>query len=108
TSRRAFLRQTGSCAAHIALAGAVLPPSVRAAWASRPLGRVVAVEPFGRLESVAPGVWALISTPFSGDRTTLSNGGLIAGSNGVLAIEGFMMPAGAKWLADQAVALTGM
>ncbi|MBX3146458.1 MAG: MBL fold metallo-hydrolase [Gemmatimonadales bacterium] len=108
SSRRAFLHGTCSCAAHIALAGALLPPLARSAWAARPGGRVVAAEPFGRLESVAPGVWALISTPLTGDRTTLSNGGLIAGTNGVLAIEGFMMPAGARWLADQAVALTGM
>ncbi len=108
TSRREFLRHTGSCAAHLAFAATLLPPAARATWARRPAGPVVAQEPFGRLEAVAPGVWALISTPLSGDRTTLSNGGLIAGRNGVLAVEGFMMPAGAKWLADQAVALTGM
>jgi nicotinamidase-related amidase len=47
---------------------------------------------------VADNVWALISTPLSGDRTTLSNGGIIAGRNAVLAIEGFNQPAGAAWL----------
>jgi hypothetical protein len=31
-----------------------------------------------------------------GDRTTLCNGGLVAGRDGVLAIEGFMQPAGAR------------
>jgi glyoxylase-like metal-dependent hydrolase (beta-lactamase superfamily II) len=67
----------------------------------------VAREPFGSLEKVADGVWALISTPLNGDRTTISNGGIIAGRNGVLAIEGFNDPKGALWLADQARTLTG-
>jgi len=67
----------------------------------------VAQEKFGRLESVAPGIWALISTPLNGDRTTVCNGGLVAGRSGVLAIEGFMQPAGATWLAEQSKKLTG-
>ena len=58
-------------------------------WARRPLGAVVAREPFGNLEKVADGVWALISTPLGGNNTTVSNGGIIAGKSGVLAIEGF-------------------
>src|SRR5262249_18757828 len=56
---------------------------------------------------VSGGVWALISTPLSGDRTTLSNGGIIAGRNVVLAIEGFQQPQGAAWLAGKAKELTG-
>jgi len=64
-------------------------------------------EPFGNLEKVADGVWALISTPLSGDSTTVSNGGIIAGRSGVLVIEGFNRPAGATWLAGQARELTG-
>ncbi|MDB4891375.1 MAG: beta-lactamase domain protein, partial [Gemmatimonadetes bacterium] len=64
-------------------------------------------EPFGALEKVADGVWALVSTPLGGDRTTLSNGGIIAGRNGVLAIEGFNQVQGAEWLASQAMQLTG-
>lgn len=106
-SRRAFLAQTGSCAAHIALAAAMSPAAVRALWAAIPGGPVVAQEPFGRLEKIAEGVWSLISTPLTGDRTTLSNGGLIAGRNGVLAIEGFFQPAGARWLAEKSRELTG-
>ena len=67
----------------------------------------MAHEPFGSLEKVADGVWALVSTPLSGDRTTLSNGGIIAGSSAILAIEGFNQPQGAMWLASKARELTG-
>jgi glyoxylase-like metal-dependent hydrolase (beta-lactamase superfamily II) len=106
-SRRDFVAQAGSCAAHIALAAAVTPSALRAAWANSPIGQIVASEPFGSLEKVADGIWALISTPLGGDRTTLSNGGLIAGRSGVLAIEGFNQPGGAVWLTRQARELTG-
>src|SRR4051812_10038861 len=106
-SRREFLTRSGSCAAHLALAGAVAPRALRDLWARAPLGPIVAREPFGNLEKVADGVWALISTPLNGDSTTVSNGGIIAGRNGVLAIEGFNRPAGAQWLAGQARELTG-
>jgi len=105
-SRREFLARSGSCAAHLALAAAVAPDALRAAWARTPLGPVVAREPFGNLEQVADGIWALVSTPLGGDRTTLSNGGIIAGRNGVLAVEGFNQPAGARWLAAKARELT--
>jgi glyoxylase-like metal-dependent hydrolase (beta-lactamase superfamily II) len=106
-SRRDFLRTTGTCAAHLALAGSLLPAALRARWTWSPLGSTVAREPFGSLERVADGVWALISTPLNGDRTTIANGGLIAGRNAVLAIEGFNQPAGAQWLATKARELTG-
>ncbi len=106
-TRRAFLLQSGSCAAHLALAASTLPPSLRIRWPRRPLGHVVALEPFGRLEEIGPNVWALVSTPLGGDMTTLSNGAIVAGRSGVLAIEGFFRPAGAKWLAEQARELTG-
>jgi glyoxylase-like metal-dependent hydrolase (beta-lactamase superfamily II) len=107
TSRRDFLIRSGSCAAHVALAGALMPNVLRAAWARSPVGDVVHREPFGSLERLAEGVWALVSTPLSGDRTTLSNGGLIAGQDGVLAIEGFNLPQGALWLANKSRELTG-
>lgn len=105
-TRRDFLAHSGSCAAHLALAAAWMPAAART-WATTSVGEVVAREPFGNLEKVADGVWALVSTPLSGDRTTLSNGGLIAGRSGVLAIEGFQTPAGAAWLATKARELTG-
>src|SRR5580765_2546201 len=106
-NRRTFLTESGSCAAHLALAASVMPHAARALWANRPLGTIVAREPFGNLEKIADGVWAMISTPLNGDRTTLSNGGIIAGRNAVLAIEGFNQPAGAQWLAGKARELTG-
>lgn len=102
-NRREFV----SCAAHLALAAAASPRALRAAWARAPLGRVVAREPFGALERVADGVWALVSTPLTGDRTTLSNGGIVAGRDAVLAVEGFNQPRGAGWLAERARELTG-
>lgn len=104
--RREFLAFSGSCAAHLALVSRFMPPDMRRAWAG-PRGGVVAREPFGNLEKVADGVWALISTPLTGSRTTVSNGGIIAGRNAVLAIEGFQTPDGAKWLATKAKELTG-
>lgn len=82
-------------------------PGAARTWATTPFGVVAAREPFGALEKVADGVWALVSTPLSGDRTTLSNGGIIAGRNGVLAIEGFQTANGAAWLAGKARELTG-
>lgn len=105
--RREFLAQSGSCAAHLALAAIAMPLSARLAWARGPLGSVVAREPFGNLEKIADGVWALVSNPLGGDRTTLSNGGIIVGRNAVLAVEGFNQPAGARWMAGKAKELTG-
>ncbi|HEY6828150.1 MAG TPA: MBL fold metallo-hydrolase [Gemmatimonadaceae bacterium] len=105
-SRRAFLQQSGSCAAHLALAAPFMPQLARRLWESN-LGTVIAREPFGNLEKISDGVWALVSTPLNNDRTTVSNGGIIAGRNAVLAIEGFNQPEGAGWLADKARELTG-
>ncbi len=84
-----------------------MPLTARMAWARSADGVVVAREPFGALEKVADGVWALVSTPLGGDRTTLSNGGIIAGRSDVLAIEGFNQVQGAEWMARQARQLTG-
>jgi glyoxylase-like metal-dependent hydrolase (beta-lactamase superfamily II) len=84
-----------------------MPMASRRLWARNAYGPVVAAEPFGNLEKVSDGVWALISTPLTGDRTTLSNGGIVAGKNAVLAIEGFNQPQGAAWLAGKARELTG-
>lgn len=106
-SRREFLAQSGSCAAHLAMVAAAMPAALRLRWPGEPVGAVVGREPFGALEKIADGVWALVSTPLAGDRTTLSNGGIIAGSNAVLAIEGFNQPQGARWLAGKARELTG-
>lgn len=107
-TRRQFFAQSGSCAAHLALASGVLSNAAKTRW-SIPFApeSVVTREPFGALEKISDGVWALISTPLTGDRTTLSNGGIIVGRNAVLAIEGFNQPQGAAWLAGKARELTG-
>ena len=102
-NRREFLARSSSCAAHLALLSALGVT----AWRPTPHGTVVIREPFGTLEKISDGIWALVSTPLNGDRTTVANGGLIAGRNGVLAIEGFQQPAGAQWLATKARELTG-
>jgi glyoxylase-like metal-dependent hydrolase (beta-lactamase superfamily II) len=105
-TRRRFLHRTGSCAAHMGLMAAASPLFSRRLWAAQPRFQVVTQEPWGRLEQVAEGIWALISTPMQ-DRTTLCNGGIIAGSNGVAVVESFASDAGARWMAEQALALTG-
>jgi glyoxylase-like metal-dependent hydrolase (beta-lactamase superfamily II) len=107
-SRRDFLRISGGCGAHLALAGVWAPRSVWDLFASRPLGPVQAVEPWGRIEQLAEDVWAVVSTPLrEGDFTTLSNGGIIAGREGVLAVDGFANEAGASWVGAAAEELTG-
>jgi len=103
-SRRDVLK---SCAGHLATTALVAPASRIRAWAQPTNARVVVREPFGYLQQVADGIWALISTPLQGPRTTLCNGGLIAGRSGIVAIEGFADPAGAAWLAARCRELTG-
>lgn len=110
-SRREFVRASVSCAAHLSALGAMLPVGLREEWRKnmRQAGRlpVIAQEPWGRLERVADGVWALVSTPLGGDWTTLCNGGIVAGRNGTLVVEAFNTDNGARWMAAQARALTG-
>lgn len=108
TSRRAFLGTAGSCAAHLALLGAASPLLARTLLGPSASSRfgVAAQEPWGRLEAVADGVWALVSTPLQ-DRTTLCNGGIVAGRSGVFLVEAVATPDGARWLAREARRLTG-
>ena len=105
-TRRDFLRHSSSCAAHLGIMAAASPLWARSLWAAQERFPVVAREPWGRLEAVADGIWALVSTPLQ-DRTTLCNGGIIAGRAGVLVVEAFGSDAGARWMAEQARALTG-
>jgi len=105
-TRRDFIARTSSCAAHIGLMAAATPAFLRTRWPAQERFPVDASEPWGRLERVAEGVWALVSTPLV-DRTTLCNGGIVAGRTGVVVIESFATPQGATWMAEQARALTG-
>lgn len=105
-SRRDFLKLSGGCIAHIALASACAPLASRRNWTA-PAHPTVSTAPFAHLDLIGPDTWALVSTPLGGDRTTFSNGGIIAGRSGVIAVEGFYRPAGAEWLAQRARELTG-
>lgn len=105
-TRRAFLRGTLSCGAYVAAALAGASAMQRRAFAA-PVREVVAETKFARVEKVAEGAWAVISTPQGGQFTTVSNGGIIAGKDAVLAIEGFMNPAGATWLREVAEGVAG-
>ena len=81
-------------------------PGVLRRWGT-PRGALAADEPWGRLEEVGSGLWALISTPQTGDFTTISNGGIVAGRRGVLIYEGTGSNEGARWMAEQARMLAG-
>jgi len=106
-SRRDFLGVTASCGAHLLYVGSAVPNWARDFSAPGRHRAIVAQEPWGRLESVGEGLWALISTPLTGDRTTLCNGGIVAGTHGCLVVESFATPNGAAWMAQQARELTG-
>ncbi len=106
TSRRSFLKVSGGCVAHVLLSSACASTSARERWTA-PLQPTVVTTSFAHLEAIARDTWAVISTPLGGDRTTFGNGGIIAGRNGVIAVEGFYRPAGATWLAERARELTG-
>jgi glyoxylase-like metal-dependent hydrolase (beta-lactamase superfamily II) len=105
-TRRDFLGKAGSCAAHVGLMAAASPWPARNAWAAQDRYPAVAREPWGRLERVADGVWALVSTPLQ-DRTTLCNGGIVQGRVGTLVVESYGSDAGARWMVEQARSLTG-
>lgn len=108
--RRDFMRALGGCAAYAAATLAAGTAATRRAFAARPRGRVLAQEPWGRLEQVAEGAWALVSTPLSDDpraHLTVANGGIVAGRDGVALIEGLVSEEGARWLVEAARELTG-
>lgn len=75
-------------------------------WASQTRFPVVASEPWGRLERLAEGLWALVSTPLE-DGATLCNGGIVAGRAGVVVVEAFGSDDGAAWMYEQATRLAG-
>ena len=104
--RRRFLEGALGCAGWLALA----PATALRTFAATAGGEVVAEELFARIEAVADGVWAVISTPLrDGGRhfVTTANGGIVAGREGVLIVEGFYSDEGAAWLAERARELTG-
>ena len=104
--RRGFLKGTLGCGAYLSLVLAGCPLNGRRAFAAETNDTVVLDAGFARIEKLAEQVWAVISTP-SGGSETISNGGIIAGKDKVLAIEGFMTPAGGAWLKKTCKQLTG-
>lgn len=96
--------------AQLALWSAAAPGAARAMFRPRAPGRPIASEPWGRIERLSERVWALISTPLAGGddaMRTFANGGIVAGTDGVLLVEGLASDAGARWLAETARELTG-
>lgn len=109
-SRRSFLGASIGCGAYLTLAMAAGTALTRRAFAAAPAGAVLKAEPFARVEKIAEGVWAIVSTPFTGekpDMRTVSNGGIIAGKEGVALVEGLNTPEGAAWMSGLAKELTG-
>ena len=111
-TRRAFVGTAAGCGGYLLAALAGATPTTRRLFAAEPAATPLRVEPWGRLERVADGVWMLISTPLggsmdSGAMRTFSNGGVVAGREAVLAVEGFASVEGAQWLAGEARRLTG-
>lgn len=110
--RRSFLQRAFSASCGLPAVAALSPIIARKSYARQETGNVIAKRPFGRIEELAEGVWALISTPFDrqggpGDRRTHSNGGLIAGKDRVLAIDSYRTAEGARFLAEASRFLTG-
>jgi len=110
-SRRNFLGGSLSCGAHIVLGLAAAGAATRNSFAQEAaIAPAVAEASFARIDKIADGVWAVTSTPNPADPSTfatLSNGGIVSGTEGTLVIEGFNTPEGAAWVNEQAKVLTG-
>ena len=96
------------------IAGTMGASALGAYAAAQPFGDVVDENPFARLEKLGENIWAVVSTPLLPDGSfnpdgvaTLCNGGIIAGKDRVVAVDGFFRPEGSAWLAAQAERLTG-
>ncbi len=101
--RRDFLTWSSVCAAQVVALGALGPRAF-----AQTKKTIVEEQPWGRIEELGPGVWAVVSTPLAArDFTTICNGGIIAGQNRVLVVESFGSPSGGSWVAEQAMKLSG-
>lgn len=108
TTRRTFLKQSGSCGAYLLALMSCMPASVRRVFQESQENERLYEEEWGWIEKLSDNVWSHIATPFEqSDFTTVCNGGFVAGKERVLAIESFQRPAGAKWLAERCKELTG-
>lgn len=91
------------------LIGPALAGGQRAAWAGQPKpegGAAAAAlsTSFADVVELGADTWAIIS---KGGRQTQCNGGIVAGRDGVLVVEGFGTAGGGGWAAETARKLTG-
>ncbi len=105
-SRRRFIAAAAGCAGYLAAAGPLLSTPALRRWGG-PRGRIVAQEPFARIEDLGFGMFAVVSTPLNGDYTTVCNGGIVMGRQATLVVEAFARPEGAAWVARKTRELTG-
>jgi glyoxylase-like metal-dependent hydrolase (beta-lactamase superfamily II) len=102
-SRRQFVHLASASGLGLFAGATRLQSASRQSQSSR-----VAAGPWGHIERLGEGIWAVVSTPLAHDDwTTLCNGGIVAGSDRVLVIESFAAPAGARLVAQQARELSG-
>ena len=111
-SRREILRNSIEAATGVAAVSAFAPFAIRRAYAQEAFGKSIGKKPFARIEQVADGVWALVSTPFNSEGkfahpTTLSNGGFIVGKDRILAVDSYSSPEGGRWVAEACQFVTG-
>lgn len=107
-NRRSFLSGAATLATLAACSGR---DGQQAANAQEPFGEVVDDQAFASLQNIGENIWAVVSKPLNPDGSfnpqTVCNGGLVAGADRVVAIDAFLQPAGAQWLARQAQTLLG-
>ena len=110
--RRSFLKRCFGTSCGFSATLLLAPALARKTYGREIHGEKIGEKPFARIEKIHDGVYALISTPFtkdgkSGDLSTHSNGGLIVGKDQILAIDSYRTPAGASYMADACLSLTG-
>ncbi|MEO1369919.1 MAG: MBL fold metallo-hydrolase [Acidobacteriota bacterium] len=103
-NRRQLLAAGGALGLHAWLGG-FSPGAARASEGDA--ATTVAKEAWAQIDKLDKNLWSVISDPLSGNFQTVCNGGIVAGSERVLAFDAFMGADGAKWVAEQAKALTG-
>ena len=112
TDRRSFLKRCFGTSCGFSATLMLSPLLARKAYGREVEGDAIGAKAFARIEKLHDGVYALISTPFtkdgkSGDLSTHSNGGLIIGKDKILAIDSYRTPAGAAYMVDACLAITG-
>ncbi len=100
-SRRSFITQASCFGAFYALAQTIPLASFAETVGidSRVSSTPLVDKGFASVRKIGNGLYATISDPSKG-RTTLCNGGFLAGTDGALLIEGFTTPAGASFQMD--------